>query len=242
MSGQSYNRDWTLSKDLRLSEKDMDEKKSMNTHLHMMEAYTNLYRVRPSDDVRTALKSLVDIFLTLILDHRLHCFRLFFDEKWTSKTDMISFGHDIEGSWLLIEAAEILDEPEMIKSVQSKSIQMALAVQEHGLDKDGGLIYEGSPKGPIDTDKHWWPQAEAVVGFLNAYQISKEQCYFDVAFRSWKFIEKYIADRKNGEWIWKVTRENSPITSEYKISEWKGPYHNARACMEILNRLNVIGF
>lgn len=239
---ESYNRDWTLSKDLRLSEKDMDEKKSMNTHLHMMESYTNLFRIWRLDEVRIALKSLIEIFLSHIIDPQLNCFRLFFDEKWTSKTDKISFGHDIEGSWLLTEAAEALGDPEIIKSVQSKSIQMALAVQEHGLDKDGGLIYEGSPKGPVDTDKHWWPQAEAVVGFLNAYQISKEQHYFDVAFRFWKFIEKYIADQKNGEWIWRVTKEDCPVTSEYKVSEWKGPYHNTRACMEILNRLNAIGF
>jgi len=237
---ESYNRDWTLSKDLRLSDKDMDEKKSMNTHLHMMEAYTNLYRIWKSDEVKIALKSLIEIFLTRIIDPQLNCFRLFFDEKWTSKTNMISFGHDIEGGWLLIEAAEVLGDPEIIKSVKARVIQMATAVEAYGLDKDGGLQYEGSPEGPIDTDKHWWPQAEAVVGFLNSYQISKEEHFLNIAYRSWKYIEKYIVDQKNGEWIWRVTKEGKPVTSDYKVSEWKGPYHNSRACLEIINRLDVL--
>ena len=237
---ESYNRDWTLSKDLRLSDKDMDEKKSMNTHLHVLEAYASLYRLWKSDEVRTALKSLIEIILSHIIDPQMHCFRLFFDEKWTSKTDMISFGHDIEGSWLLTEAAETLGDTEIIKSVKAKSIQMAAAVEAHGLDRDGGLFYESSPRGIIDSDKHWWPQAEAAVGFLNGYRISKDERYLDIAYRSWKFIEKYIVDRKNGEWFWKVTKEGKPVTAEYKVSEWKCPYHNARACLEILNRLDSV--
>jgi mannobiose 2-epimerase len=237
---ESYNRDWTLAKDLRLSEKDMDEKKSMNAHLHMLESYTNLYRAWKSEKLRAALQSLIEIFQIHILDPRLDCFRLFFDEKWDSKTDRISFGHDIEGSWLMSEASHVLGDPQLIQLIKARSVRMVKAVQTHGLDPDGGLLYEGSPNGPVDTNKHWWPQAEAVVGFINGYQISGEKQYLDMAYQCWKFIEKNIVDRKNGEWLWKVTRDCNPVTSEYKVSEWKGPYHNTRACLEILNRLDSI--
>ena len=234
---ESYNRDWTLAEDLRLSKKDMDEKKSMNTHLHMLEAYTRLAREWDDVQIRQSLSKLISVFRSQIIDSDYHCFRLFFDEQWCSKTNRASFGHDIEGSWLLTEAAEIFSDEILNSEIASISLDIVQAVLERGIDDDGGLVYEATPEGICDYDKHWWPQAEAVVGFVNAYQLSQDSMFLDNAQRCWNFIKKYIVDNTHGEWYWKVTRDGRPDPAEYKISEWKGPYHNVRACLEVIKRL-----
>jgi mannobiose 2-epimerase len=105
------------------------------------------------------------------------------------------------------------------------------------IDADGGQFYEGNSKGVVDTDKHWWPQAEAVVSFINAWQITNDEKFLDYAFRSWQFIEQYLIDRKLGEWHWKVDRQGKPDTSQVRAGFWKCPYHNSRACFEIIRRL-----
>jgi len=133
-------------------------------------------------------------------------------------SDRFSFGHDIEGSWLICEAAEVLG--------------------DEAVDADGGLLYEGTSEEIIDTDKHWWPQAEAVVGFLNAYELSGKDYFRKAAERSWEFIEKYIVDRQHGEWYWKVSRDGTPSKDNYKVDMWKCPYHNSRTCFEVMERLD----
>jgi len=102
------------------------------------------------------------------------------------------------------------------------------------------LLYEANPKGFTDTDKHWWPQAEAAVGFLNAYQLSGQEHFRAAAQKSWEFIDKYIVDHKNGEWFWKVSREGVPGNDKYKVDPWKCPYHNSRACFEVMERLDKL--
>jgi len=235
---ETYERDWALARDQRLSEVDMDEKKSMNTHLHVLEAYANLMRVWNDGRVRAPLEELIQIFLDHIIDSKTHHVRLFFDQDWRPKSDVISFGHDIEGSWLLCEAAEMLGDPKLRGKVETEAVNMAQAVFAHAVDSDGGLWYEAHPAEGIDCDKHWWPQSEAVVGFLNAYELSGRREFLSAAKRSWDFIEKYIVDHQHGEWFWKVSREGIPCAEKYKVDPWKCPYHNSRTCFEVMARVD----
>ncbi len=238
---ETYERDWTLARDQRLSKVDMDVKKSMNTHLHLLEAYANLLRCQDNPALRGRLKELIQVFLEHIINLETHHLRMFFDEEWHSQSDHISFGHDIEGTWLLCEAAEILGDESILQAVQQEALLMAQAVVDQGVDSDGGLLYEGDSRGIIDTDKHWWPQAEAVVAFLNAYQLSRQEHFYVAAGRSWEFIEKYIVDHQYGEWFWKVSRAGVPSDKEFKVDPWKCPYHNSRTCFEVMARLDNLG-
>jgi len=237
---ETYERDWTLAVDQRLSDVDMDEKKSMNTHLHLMEGYAALLRFHEDSTVRLRLRELIEVFLNNIVDPITHHFILFFDEQWWPKSEKISFGHDIEGSWLLCEAAEVLGDHDILKRVRAIAVKMAQAVFEQGLGADGGLLYEADPTGIIDTDKHWWPQAEAVVGFFNAYQLSGLQHFLNAAEKSWAFIDKCIVDHEHGEWFWLVSQSGVPCAGHYKVDPWKCPYHNSRACFEVMERVDAL--
>lgn len=236
---ETYERDWSLAQDQRLSEVDMDEKKSMNTHLHMLEAYANLTRMWKDDRLRSRLRELIEIFLNHIIHPKSHHLLLFFDEDWTPKSQVTSFGHDIEASWLLCEAAEIYGDGQLLKEVQEKAVRTAQAVLNEAVDADGGILYEAEHGRIIDSDKHWWPQSEAVVGFLNAYQLSGKEHFRAAAEGSWDFIEKYIVDHQHGEWFWKVSREGVPSAEKYKVDPWKCPYHNSRTCFEVMARVGA---
>lgn len=237
---ENFEKDWSLAADQRLSEIDMDEKKSMNTHLHLLEAYANLYRVWTDPIVETRLADLLKIFLSHIVNPASWHLRMFFKENWESRSEKVSFGHDIEASWLLCEAAEILGDPAILARVKQTARMIAMSVMEDGVDVDGALLYEAEKGEIVDDSKHWWPQAEAVVGFLNAYQMTHEQTFIDAAAASWQFIEHYMIDRRCGEWYWKVSREGIPSSEQYKVDAWKGPYHNSRACLETISRLSEL--
>ncbi len=234
---EAFDEHWHLLEDLRLSDKDANEKKTMNTHLHILEAYTNLYRIWKDDTLKQQIKDLIRIFTDRIVDPLNHHFRLFFDTYWTPRDDEISFGHDIEGSWLIQEAAEVIGDDAMISETRKLSILMVKAVLLNGFDYDNGLIYEIKPGGHIDDDKHWWPQAEAMVGLVNAYQLSHDPAYLDLAINVWDFIKEKIIDKAGGEWLFRVDQKGVPYNEEDKAGFWKCPYHNSRACLEILKRL-----
>jgi mannobiose 2-epimerase len=245
---EACSRDWGALKDLRLSEKDLNSPKSMNTHLHVMEAYTNLLRVWPDPALRDSQKALLEVTLDHIVDQATGHFRMFFDNGWNSLTDRVSFGHDIEGSWLICEAAAMLGEralgdAPLLDRARKLAVRMAEAVYDEGVDRDGSLFYEADARGVlIDPNKHWWAQAEAVVGFFNAYQISGEAHFLTAALRAWVYIEERIVNRAHGEWYAKLTPQGRPYSAEEDpdaclVGPWKCPYHSSRVCFEMMARL-----
>jgi cellobiose epimerase len=233
-------RDWSEATDTRLSDKDLNEKKSMNNHLHVLEACTNLYRASKDPRVAQRLRELVELFERRILDpHTCHLHH-FFDEQWRVRSDTYTFGHDIEASWLLCEAAEALGETAMLQQMRQTALRMAEVVLAEGLDRDAGLCYEGKAGKVIDRRKECWPQAEAVIGFLNAFQLSRDVNYLEAARRVWTYLEDHLVDRVHGEWFWRINEHGRPDPALPKVSEWKGPYHGSRACLETLRRLDQL--
>ncbi len=245
------SRDWQPCADMRLSDKDMNEKKSMNNHLHVLEGYTNLLRVltwrgrlalvsekkeQGQDALATSLRDLIGVFRRHILNTEQTHLQHFFDDTWTPKSDSYTFGHDIEGSWLLCEAAEVLGDPRLMTEVQSVALRIARAVLAEGLDADGGLFYEGRDGRIINPNKEWWPQAEAVVGFYNAWQLTGDEAFREAAVRCWQFIQDRVVDHEYGEWFWCIRPDGTPDPSQPKVSPWKCPYHNGRCCLQIIHR------
>jgi mannobiose 2-epimerase len=234
-------RDWSeAGPDARLSDKDMNEKKSMNNHLHLLEAYANLYRVWKEPRVAERLRELIQLFALRILDSRTKHFNHFFDEEWRVRSNSYTFGHDIEGTWLLCEAAEVLGDAVLLKQTGAVALPMTEVVLKEGIDADGALRYEGRGGKIIDAGKECWPQAEAVVGFLNAFQLSGDAKFFEAARRVWDFVENRLVDRVHGEWFWRITPEGGVDTTLPKVNEWKGPYHGSRMCLETLRRLHAV--
>ncbi len=234
---EAFTREWEPIEDMRLSDKDANEKKSMNTHLHILEPYTNLLRIWDNEDLRTVQRGLIDIFSDIILDHKTYHQNLFFGEDWTVKSSAISYGHDIEASWLLYEAAEILGDRPLLNKIRTLSLKIADAAAE-GLDADGSMIYEKDNE-HADKERHWWVQAEAVVGFMYAYKNTKNIIYKEKAARLWQYIQNQIVDTEHGEWIWSRNEDGSINHIDDKAGFWKCPYHNSRMCMEMIENFNL---
>ena len=233
-------RDWSeAGPEARLSDKDLNEKKSMNNHLHVLEAYTNLYRVWPEPRVAERLRELIEIFQTRILDQRTLHLHHFFNERWQVRSNTYTFGHDIEAGWLLCEAAEVLDDAKMLERIRKVALRIAAVVCDEGVGADGGLAYEGRAGEIIDAGRECWPQAEALVGFLNAFELSGDAKFYAAAVRVWNFIQQNLVDRVHGEWFWRINADGRPDAKLPKVSEWKGPYHATRACLETLRRLEA---
>jgi len=227
--------DWQETDDQRLSPKDMDVKKSMNSHLHILEAYTNLYRAWKDEKLKNQLEHLIRIFLDKIINPKTYHFHLFFENDWDVRSEIDSYGHDIEGSWLLCEAAEVLGNKELLEEVEHIALKMADVTLEEGLHKSGGMYYEKDGD-HLKDQFDWWPQAESVVGFYNAWQLTGEKKYLKQAEKSWKFIRQYIIDKEDGEWYAAVSGDLKVVKAD-KVNGWKAPYHNGRMCMEMLRRL-----
>lgn len=233
---EAFEADWTPTPRRHLTGGHANAEKTMNTHLHVMEAFSNLYRIWPEAEMRAGLEEMLELFRERIYDGETGHLILFFEPDWAPIGQYFSFGHDIEASWLVMEAAELLgdDWPERVEPM---AVRMAETSYAEGLDADGALFYEAEPEGLTRTEKSWWPQAEAMVGFFNAFQITGEERYREASQKVWAFIDAHLADRKNGEWFSQLDREGRLQGGNDKVNAWKGPYHNTRACLEMHRRL-----
>jgi mannobiose 2-epimerase len=236
---EALTRDWQPIADMRLSDKDNNAAKTMNTHLHIIEPYTNLLRVWRDTSLIHNVESLLNVFFHIIegKDNRGHL-GLFFDTNWQRQDNEISYGHDIEASWLLLEAAQVLGNNNYIATALSHTRRIALAALE-GRCADGSMVYERHGNGHYDNDKHWWVQAETVIGqvYLAAFHHQPEM--LAKAYQSWQYIKNNIVDNDGGEWFW--SRRGKDINrDDDKAGFWKCPYHNTRMCLEVYERLAAI--
>ena len=262
---EAMTRDWQPIADMRLSELDANFPKSQNTHLPIIEPYANLYRclqeikakescdyvpvlgsVLPVgisvpqetiDRVEAALRNIINIFTDHILNPETHHLDLFFEMDWTRGAGQLeSYGHDIECSWLMHEAALVLGDPYVLEKMEPIVREVAKA-SEKGLRPDGSMIHEANlDTGHVDDDLHWWVQAENVVGWYNIYQHFGDEKALDNALRCWEYIKQNLIDYENGEWHWSRHPDGSLNTVDDKAGFWKCPYHNGRMCLEIIER------
>lgn len=234
---EATSRDWQPIEDMRLSTKDRNDRKSMNTHLHIIEPYANLLRVWRSDELVESVCGLLDIFEKHIVDPESGHLRLFFDDEWRSQTAMISYGHDIEAAWLIIEAATVVGDATLIEHFGELARRIAAAAAK-GLQSDGSMAYEYDPENQHhDNDRHWWVQAETVVGYFYMWHLYGDKEALERAVRAWEYIDKDIIDHTNGEWWWSRKADGTINMQEDKAGFWKCPYHNSRMCIELLQTM-----
>jgi len=232
---EAMSTDWRDLGDQRLSDRDADCPKSMNTHLHVLEAYTLLHRVAPDEASRAALSRALDVFA-----HRFaggSHLRLFFDMDWSDRTAAVSYGHDIEASWLMWEAALVLNDRDMTARVRPLVLGLAQATLKEGMNGRGGLAYERDFDGRRDRDGEWWGQAEGMIGFVNAWQMTGESGYLDAAAGLWEYLKAQYRAGGGGEWTWYGADAGRPPAG--LAGPWKCPYHNGRAMIELDQRLKA---
>ncbi len=262
---EACTREWGEIADMRLSELDANYPKSQNTHLHIIEPYTNLFRcikelkaaescdyvpaigsvlpigVTVPDDfvvrLESSLRNLITIFTDKILNPETHHLDLFFDMDWTREAGRLeSYGHDIECSWLMHEAALVLGDETVLRKVEAV-VQMVAKASEKGLNEDGSMVHEANlDTGYVDTDRHWWVQAENVVGWINIWQYFGDESALQKALRGWQYIKDNLIDREGGEWWWSRDPERNINRKDDKAGFWKCPYHNSRMCLELMER------
>ncbi|MGJ8678983.1 AGE family epimerase/isomerase [Paraglaciecola sp.] len=238
---EAYQRDWQPIEDFRLSDKDMNTPKSMNTHLHVLEAYAALYRVAPSTKTEEALRHILDMFEQHILDHKTGHLKLFFTQDWQDQSDSLSFGHDIEASWLIWEAVEILGDDKLIQKWKPFIVHMAMICSIEAIGERGQVCEELDKNTQHkNQDSYWWVQAEALVGLLNTYHLTGDKYLFTLCENIWQFIQRFQKDSTAGEWHWLARVEGHENQNSYKAGFWKAPYHNGRAMMEVIKLFDKI--
>ncbi|KAB7671772.1 AGE family epimerase/isomerase [Bacillus sp. B1-b2] len=240
---EEFHADWTKKENFLLNE-GADAYFTTNSHLHIIEAYTNLYQIWPDESLLDRINNLLDIFSTKIFNMEGQYCYVAFDQNWSNTKDTFSYGHDIETSWLLTEALEVtkLDRPDIVKINEL----MALQVSRDGLAEDGSIM-DCKENGLVHSNRVWWGQAEAVIGFHNAYELTKVPNYLTYSENVWKYIKDHFHDtRDGGEWYSRIDAEGQIISSlrdekyqtpENIVDSWKCPYHNARMCLEMMRRL-----
>lgn len=235
---EAFTEDWQPIADMRLSAKDENEAKTMNTHLHILEPYTNLLRVWMDEDLMKAQADLITLFLERIYSEATGHLQLFFDETWQVKGEAQSFGHDIEAVWLLLEAAKVLGDPDLLEKVKAAVIPIGHAALQ-GILPDGGLAYERKG-GHWDRERHWWVQAEAVLGFSYLGQMLDDGFFQEKAESIWSYIQSHMVDHEGGEWYWSRLENGKVNDKEDKAGFWKCPYHNGRMCLEMIENFRMI--
>lgn len=234
---EAFSMDWKELSDLRLSDKDVNVQKTMNTHLHIVEAFANLYESWADEELKSEIISNLYLINDKFIDKKSGHLKLFFDNKWQDHTDAISYGHDVEAAWLLLRCAEIVADDKLIevyKEVAIKLIDSSISA----IDADGGLWYEkGINSGVLIKEKHWWPQSEFVIGSINAYQLTSDIRYLEYCQNNWTFLKNHIKD-PTGEWYWGIDTDGHQMKNQDKVGFWKCPYHNVRMCLELINRIN----
>ena len=233
---EALTRDWQPIADMRLSAKDENGSKTMNTHLHVIEPYTNLYRVWPQPELQQSIYRLLDVFSHRFYNPATHHLDLFFDDEWQGRRNIQSFGHDIEATWLLYETLLVLGDQQAIDRLRPLIASLAQAADE-GLCPDGSMIYERwTDSGDTDRQRQWWVQCENIIGHANLYQYYNDREALDIVFSCWQYVKDHLIDRQNGEWHWAIDDRGNINLDDDKAGFWKCPYHNTRMCLEILER------
>lgn len=234
---EACTREWGKIDDMRLSDKDENMAKTMNTHLHIIEPYTNLYRVWRDESLREAIVHLMGLFLDVMEDKATGHLGLFFDEEWHRHDRNVSYGHDIEASWLLLETAQELGDPALLEKTLVHTRRIAEAALEGRCD-DASMVYELHGDGHLDDDRHWWVQAEDVIGLVYLHKFHGVVGALDKAMNSWRYIRDNIVDREGGEWHWSRSAGGDVNRNDDKAGFWKCPYHNSRMCTEVIRVLS----
>ena len=233
---EALTRDWQPIADMRLSDKDENGSRTMNTHLHIIEPYTNLYRVWKDKSLEKSIRNLLDIFTDKLLNKETHHLDLFFDDAWQGKRNIESYGHDIEASWLLHETALVLGDKVVLQKIEQVIRRIANAADE-GLRPDGSMVYEHwKDTDKSDLQRQWWVQCENIIGHIDLYQYFGYEDSLEKAVHCWNYVQKHLIDAKNGEWHWAVLDDETINLSDDKAGFWKCPYHNSRMCLELIER------
>jgi mannobiose 2-epimerase len=233
-----FTRDWKRTRDRLIGEKSDNDEKTMNTSIHVMESYTNLYRVWPDKRMAERLRNMVELFLDKIVDKKTSHLICFLDKNWKSTSTIDSYGHDIESSWLVYEAASLFKDPVLLARVRETSIKIADAAAE-GLQPDGSMIDEKDyGTGSVRSGRSWWPQVETIVGYMNAYEMTGKEKYLDYSINNWNYTKNYFVDSKNGGWYPSVNEAGVAGRGD-KGGFWICPYHNGRMCLEIIERISA---
>ena len=231
---EALARDFSPLEDMSLSAHDINADKTMNSHLHILEAYANLYKVWPMPDLRERIVELLDIVGRRVMGPDGHL-QLYFRRDWSVIPGAVSYGHDIETSWLALECAMAVGDIDVVTSVRPWAKRLGIAGNE-GLLADGSMRYEKLLDGSFDDSRQWWVEAEAVVGNLWLWKYHGDDAAADRAFALWAWIRDHLL-RTDGEWQWAILPDGSPDLTQPKAGFWKCPYHNTRMCLEILKLL-----
>ena len=225
---EALARDFSPLEDMSLSAHDINADKTMNSHLHILEAYANLYKVWPDPELKAAVVSLLDIIGGKVMSPEGHL-QLYFKKDWTVLPGGVSYGHDIETSWLAMECAMAVD---YVDKVKPWALKLGIAGNQ-GLLPDGSMRYEKLLDGTYDDSRQWWVEAETVVGNLWLWKYHGDAQGLDRAMACWNYIKSNLI-RRDGEWHWAILPDGTPDLSQPRAGFWKCPYHNTRMCLEVM--------